>query len=61
MNIITLILNQSPQILLACPDKNLSLIKIIDKFLSVKNSRADHIMDCAVELIDIGCEEAAEL
>ena len=59
-NLITLILNQSPKILLVCPDKNLSLIKIIDKFLSLKN-RADHIMDCALELIDAGFEEAAEL
>ncbi len=33
---------------------------IISKYLATAN-RSDHIMDCAVELIDAGFEEAAEL
>ncbi len=42
--------------------KTHDVVKILDYYVSINQAeRSEHVMDCAVELIDIGCEEAAEL
>lgn len=63
-NIILCLLNNTSKITLMPYDFGASFTKgmdIIDKYLKNISKRKDYLMDCAVELIDNGFEEAAEL
>ncbi len=59
-SIITLMNNNSKRITLFYVDTPDKISEILDKFITMEN-RSEHIMDCAIELIDAGFEKAAEL
>ncbi len=66
-NIINIIINDNCEVISLTYNIRIlnvfeELVDILEKYIEMnKNMRKDHIMDCAIELIDAGFEKAAEI